>query len=116
MCIDRWRSVCLLLLIACSSWSCHDPGKYTLVDSNSGTDGTAADSVVAVSASPPKVPADGLSSTTITARIDPRSTVREVTFATSLGTLRSGSRSSATEGGKLTLAADVAGSASVELK
>jgi hypothetical protein len=94
---------------------CHEPGKYNIAGPTDD-DGTPVDDILRVTAAPETVPADGLSRTTITARIDSRSTTRDITFASSLGTLFAGARSSATEGGKLTIAADVAGLATVELK
>jgi hypothetical protein len=114
MTLNRFRHVCLVALVTAAT-ACHDPGSYS-IQGPTNPDGTPIDEVLAVVATPPTVPADGLSRTRITASIDPRSTTREFTFTTSLGTLTSGTRTSRTEGGKLVLNADDAGSASVELQ
>jgi hypothetical protein len=114
MCFRLLRSACLVGLTAIAI-GCHDPSKYN-IQSPTDPNGTPLDDILAVSASPSKVPADGLTRTTVTARINSQSATRSISFETTLGTLFSGTRSSATEGGKLVLTADDRGAASVELK
>jgi adhesin/invasin len=108
------RHVWLIAVISAGA-ACHDPNSYS-VQGPSNPNGTPIDKILAVAAFPPSVPADGLSRTRITASIDPRSTTRRMTFETSLGLLISGTKTSQTEGGKLVLTADDAGTASVDLR
>jgi adhesin/invasin len=102
----RLASLLLPLLVVAG---CYNADKYG-VQSPTAPDGTPADEILAVSASPETVQADGISRATITARIDSRSTVKNVTFETSRGSLVGATN------GKLTMTADGAGVATAELQ
>lgn len=109
----RLRQWAVLLALLAGA-ACHDPNSYS-IQGTTNPSGTPIDDILAVVASPTSVPADGLSRTRITASIDPRSTVRDFAFETSLGTLLSGARTSAADG-KLTMTADGSGNAEVQLQ
>ena len=102
----RRLGVAFLLL---TTAGCYDQNKYS-VQSPTEPSGTPADEILAVMAAPTSVQADGISRATITARIDSRSTVKNVTFETSKGTLVGA------KDGKVTMTADGAGVATVELQ
>ena len=89
------RIVALLALVSIGV-SCHDPDEYLLGPTRvGGGRGTATDSgdgdmVLRVRVEPRSLPADGVSSATITATIAPRSDVLEVVFDTTAGELVGG--------------------------
>src|SRR5262245_60608381 len=97
-------AVCLLLLTAATG--CHHPDDYLLA--------SQSDQVLSVTLSATTVPADGISRVTITAQLDPRTDIdkRNVTFATTAGTLIAGGK----EAQSLTVPADTSGKAVVELR
>jgi hypothetical protein len=97
------------ILVAALCTACYDSNNYG-VQSPTAPTGTPADEILAIAAAPVTVQADGVSRTTITARIDSRSTVKTMTFETSRGTLVS-----ATDG-KLSITADGTGVATAELQ
>jgi hypothetical protein len=103
------------LLAVGTSCTYHDPENYEArsVTNPSGID---FDSILNVSATPPIVPADGVSRTLITARIDPASTSRTISFETSLGTLFAAGRTAGSQAGRLSVQADDRGIATVELQ
>src|SRR5262245_60104082 len=98
--------LCVLTAVAGAAASCHGPDDYLLA--------TQSDEVLAVSASPAALPADGISRATITAQLDPRtdSDKRAVTFTTTAGTLIAAGKESTS----ITLQADTGGKAVVELR
>jgi adhesin/invasin len=104
----RFRSLRVALLLLATT-GCYDGDKYA-VQSPSAPSGTPADEILAVTAAPTSVQADGISRTTITARIDSRSTVKTVTFETSRGSIVGA------KDGKLQITADGAGVATAELQ
>ena len=106
-----WRPRLTATVLAASlcTAGCYNSDHYS-VQSPTTPSGLPADDILAVSALPNSVQADGVSRTTITARVDPRSTVKRITFETSRGTLIS-----ATDG-KVTVTADGTGVATVDLQ
>lgn len=94
--------------------ACHDPDKYS-AQSPLNPGGTDADTVLAVSAKPDRIPGDGISRTTITATIDPRSTVRQIFFQTDFGKLFGAGKETAA-GTAVAINADERGIATVELQ
>src|SRR5262245_20818869 len=93
----------------------HNPNSFEL-RSTANPDGIDLDSILTISLSPNQLPADGLSRTVLTTRIDPASTARTMSFETSLGTLIAAGKTVTSQGGKLTLEADAQGIATVELQ
>jgi hypothetical protein len=111
----RFLFVTALAVALAVAGACHDKEKYVPMspDHPNGLDLTT---VLAVEANPTSVPADGVSKTRITARIDPTATTRKISFATTLGTLNSGEKSVVAQAGTLDVDADSSGAATVELK
>src|SRR5262245_55420849 len=98
-----------------TSCTYHDPDNYE-IRSLTNPSGIDVDTILNVTASPENVPADGISRTVITARIDPASTSRTISFETSLGTLYAAGKTAGSQGGKISLQADDRGVATVELQ
>ena len=95
------------LVMAMTVTGCHNPEDYLLAPS-------LIDTVLNVTVSPPAIPADGTSRATITAQLDPRTDAdkRNITFRTTTGTLMAAGR----EGLSITVPADAAGKAVVDLR
>jgi hypothetical protein len=87
--------------------ACHKPDAYLLSP-------TLADQVLTLTLSATTLPADGISRTTITAQLDPRTDFdkRTVTFATTAGTLIADGKADTS----ITMTADTSGKAVVELR
>jgi hypothetical protein len=85
----------VLIVLVVGASACHRPGEYqpTSATNPSGFDPAT---ILAVTPNPASVPADGLSRSTIEAKIAADATVRHITFQTSLGTLSSGGRRGST--------------------
>ena len=100
------RALCCLAL-ATAVTACHRPDDYLLSPA-------LADQVLSVTLSSTTLPADGISRATITAQLDPRTDFdkRNVTFATTAGTLIADGK----EGATITVTADAAGKAVTELR
>jgi hypothetical protein len=99
-----------------SACDVHDPKNYQLNPAAPNEPGIAASKILDPSAAPESLPADGLSRTVITAKIDPTSTSRTITFETSHGTLTAGGKTATAAGGKISVDADDLGLATVELQ
>lgn len=116
----RLRHILLVVGVAAAALviACHDPDSYRLL-SPSNPNGTPAASILDISvaeSAPTAIPADGGSRTRIEARIDPGATTRTITFSTSHGTLFARGRNTSEATPNLTVDADSAGIASVELQ
>jgi hypothetical protein len=74
------------------------------------------DQMLTIGASPASLPADGVSRITLTARIDPASRVRALSFESTLGTLLAGGKQGDAPTGPVTVPADATGVATVELQ
>jgi len=100
------RALCCLAL-ATTVTACHRPDDYLLSPD-------LANQVLSVTLSSTALPADGISRATITAQLDPRTDFdkRNVTFATTAGTLIADGK----EGSTITVTADADGKAVVELR
>jgi adhesin/invasin len=100
------RALCCLAL-ATAVTACHRPDEYLLSPE-------LANQVLSVTMSSTTLPADGIARATITAQLDPRTDFdkRNVTFATTAGTLIADGK----EGSTITVTADAAGKAVVELR
>ena len=98
---------CGLALVTMVTTACHSPDDYLLSP-------TLADQVLTVTLSDTSIPADGISRTTITAQIDPRTDYdkRNITFATTAGTLIADGK----QGTSITFTADTTGKAVAELR
>ena len=94
----------------------HDPNNYRLNPASPDDPGIAASKILDVGAVPPSLPADGLSRTVITAKIDPASTARTIWFETSLGTLTAGGKTAPAGASKISVEADDLGIATAELQ
>jgi adhesin/invasin len=105
--------LCALLLL--TGTACHNPDAYQPV-SPTNDDGLDPDEVLKLTPQPASIPADGVSRTVITAKIDPRSTVRTIAFTTSLGALIGNGKTIVAGAGALSVDADVSGTATVELR
>jgi adhesin/invasin len=94
-------------LAIAAATACHRPDDYVLSP-------TLADEVLSVTLAATSIPADGISRTTITAQIDPRTDYdkRTLTFATTAGTLIADGQ----QGTTISVTADAAGAAVVELR
>lgn len=103
------------LLALEGSCTYHDPDSYE-ARSITNPSGFDVDTILSVIASPERVPADGISRTVITAKINPASTSRTISFETSLGTLYAAGKTAGSQAGKLSLDADDRGIATVELQ
>lgn len=110
-----WTRLIGMTAVVAVSAACHSPSSYE-PRSVTNPNGLDPDEVLQVSASPASLPADGISRTRITARLDPAATVRGVAFTTSLGTLFGNGQSAAATTGSLSMTADDAGIATVELQ
>src|SRR5262245_22683793 len=105
-------------LIVVSLAACHDPDSYQLL-SPTNPNGTPVESIldlIVPTSSPRAIPAYGGSRTLIEAKIDPSSTVRSISFTTTHGTLLARGRSTSETAPTLTIDADSAGVAVVELQ
>ena len=101
------RSIACWLMLAAMTSACHKPEDYLLSPSQ-------IDRMLNVTVSAATISADGISRATITAQLDSRTDAdkRDVTFATTAGTLIAGGR----EGLTITVPADSAGKAVAELR
>src|SRR5947207_1385780 len=99
--------LCVLAVATVATTACHRPDDYLLSP-------TLADEVLSVTLSATSMPADGISRTTVTAQIDPRTDYdkRTVTFATTAGTLIADGQ----QGTTISVTADSSGKAVVELR
>ena len=101
--------------LAVAGAACYNSNTYLPI-SPSNPHGFSADEVVRLTASPEAIPADGISRTVLTARIDAAATIRKIAFDTSLGTLVSGNQKVPAQTGSLSIDADVGGVATLELQ
>lgn len=113
--VTRSLSAILCALVLLAGTACHNPNEYQPL-SPTNEDGLDPDEVLKLTPEPASIPADGLSRTVITAKIDPRSTVRTIAFTTSLGTLLGNGKTIAAGAGTLPVDADASGIATVELR
>jgi len=97
----------VIALATVATTACHRPNDYLLSP-------TLADEVLSVTLSATSIPADGISRTTVTAQIDPRTDFdkRTVTIATTAGTLIADGQ----QGPTVSVTADTTGKAVVELR
>ena len=113
--VHRYFLMAVLASALAMGVACHNKEKYVPLgpDHPGGTDLTR---ILSIEANPATVPADGVSRTRISAHIDPSSTVRTISFETTLGMLSSGAKSVAAQAGRLEMDADSTGTAIAELQ
>jgi adhesin/invasin len=99
--------LCVLAFAAVVTTACHRPDDYLLSP-------TLANEVLSVALSATSIPADGISRTTVTAQIDPRTDFdkRTVTFSTTAGTLIADGQ----QGTTISVTADTTGKTVAELR
>jgi len=88
----------------------HDPDRFSPITAS------AIDSMLEVAVNPLSLPADGVSRSVVSARIDPASRVRTLSFESTLGTLFAGGKQGTAATGPVTVDADSSGIATVELQ